>query len=156
MNISFKTAGPEYLKTLVELRIEFVKELHPEISDDTLNKSRKPTEIYFRDLLEKELYTGFLGLSPENDIICTAGLLIYDLPPLESEYCRKIGHILNFYTKPKYRKKGFGTALMEFIKTSSKESGINRLFLNATDMGLGLYQKAGFTDPCCRAMVYDL
>jgi GNAT superfamily N-acetyltransferase len=156
MNITFMKAGIEYLDTLVDLRMEFIKDLHPEISDKEINNTRSSTSGYFTDLLEKELYIGYLGLNSDKDIICTAGLLIYELPPLDSACCRKIGHILNFYTKPEYRKQGCGTKLMEFIKASAKESGINRLFLNATDMGFGLYKKACFTEPGDRAMIYDL
>ncbi len=156
MELFFKKVGEERLNELVDLRAEFVKDLHPEYDDLTMEKVKKSSRNYFKELFDKESYSGYLGFNENNDIVCTAGTLIYFLPPLNSDSFRKIGHILNFYVKPEYRKKGYGAKLMDFVKTEAKNDGINRLVLNATDMGYGLYLKSGFTEPKERYMTFDI
>jgi len=156
MEIELKKVGVEHLKTLVDLRIEFIKDIHPEIDLKLLEKIKKSTLTYFNDLLNNNCYIGFIGINENSEIICTAGLLIYYLPPLNNENHRKIGHVLNFYTKPAYRKKGVGLKLMNFIKDTAKDEKINRLVLNSTQMGFSVYKRAGFIEPEDKAMLIEL
>jgi GNAT superfamily N-acetyltransferase len=157
MEITFKKVGKECLYDLVKLRIEFIHDLHPEYDRETLEKIRNATTSYFTLLFENNSYIGFLGAHSETEeSICSAGLLLYYLPPLNSESPRKIGHVLNFYTRPQYRKNGFGQQLMDFIKVTAKNEGITRLVLNATKMGYELYHKSGFFEPEEKWMVFDV
>lgn len=156
LKLNFIKAGIDYIEILVELRIEFIKDIHPEYNNDLINKIHNSTIKYFKDLFDNNAYIGFLGFTTDNKIACTAGLLIYFLPPLNTASYRKIGHILNFYTKPEYRRKGYGMQLMDFIKVEAKKDGINRLVLNATEMGFSLYKKAGFIESEDKAMILNL
>jgi GNAT superfamily N-acetyltransferase len=153
--IEFKRVGIDYLEILVDLRIEFIKDIHPELDTKLLEKIYKTTLKYFKELFENKAYIGFIGLL-NNEVICTAGLLLYNLPPLTNESYRKIGHVLNFYTKSGYRKKGYGLKLMEYIKKIAMEEKINRLVLNSTQMGFSIYKEAGFIEPEDKAMILEL
>ncbi|GBU28230.1 hypothetical protein R84B8_01788 [Treponema sp. R8-4-B8] len=155
MEIELKKVGIEHLEILVDLRMEFIKDIHPDIELQLLEKIKKATFTYFNDLFNDNSYIGFIGLN-NNEVICTAGLLIYYLPPLENENYRKIGHVLNFYTKPAYRKKGIGSKLMNFIKDTAANEKINRIVLNSTKMGFPIYKKAGFIEPEDKALLIDL
>jgi len=156
MEIELRKVGIEHLEILVDLRIEFIKDIHPEIDFKLLEKIQKVTLSYFNDLLNNNSYIGFIGINNNGEIICTAGLLIYFLPPLNNEKNRKIGHMLNFYTKPAYRKKGIGLKLMNYIKDTAVDEKIDRLVLNSTKMGFSMYKKAGFIEPEDKAMIIDL
>jgi len=156
MEIELKKVGIEHLKILVDLRIEFIKDIHPEIDLKLLEKIKKTTFTYFNELINNNSYIGFMGTNENSENVCTAGLLIYYLPPLNNENYRKIGHVLNFYTKPAYRKKGIGLKLMNFIKNTAKDEKINRLVLNSTKMGFPIYKKAGFIEPEDKAMLIEL
>jgi len=156
MEIEFKKVGIEHLETLVDLRMEFIKDIHPKVDLQLLEKIQKSTLTYFNDLLNNNSYIGFIGINNNGEIICTAGLLIYYLPPLNNENYRKIGRVLNFYTKPAYRRKGIGLKLMKYIKDTAAEEKINRLELNATKMGFSTYKKAGFIEPEDKALLIDL
>ena len=155
MKINFIKTGIEYIETLVDLRMEFIKDIHPEYDNVLIKKIHDSIIKYFKELFNNNTYIGFIGINADNEIICTAGLLIYFLPPLNTGSYRKIGHVLNFYTKPGY-KKGYGMKLMDYIKKVAKEEGINRLVLNATKMGYSLYKKAGFIEPEDKAMILNL
>jgi ribosomal protein S18 acetylase RimI-like enzyme len=154
--MEFKKVGIEYLEILVDLRMEFIKDIHPKIDLQLLEKIRKGTLTYFNDLFKNNAYIGFVGINNNGELICTAGLLIYYLPPLNNENSRKIGHVLNFYTKPAYRKRGIGLKLMNCLKDTAANEKINRLVLNSTKMGFSMYKKAGFLEPEDKAMILDL
>jgi len=156
MEIELKKVGIEHLEILVDLRIEFIKDIHPEIDHQLLDKIQKTTLNYFNDLLNNNSYIGFIGINKNGEVICTAGLIIYYLPPLNNENYRKIGHVLNFYTKPAYRKNGIGLKLMNYLKDTAKSEKINRLVLNSTKMGFSIYKKAGFIEPEDKAMLINL
>lgn len=151
-----KKVGIEYLEVLADLRIEFIKDMHPEYENEFLTELRKATINYFSVTLKKDSYIGFIGENSDGEITCTAGLLIYHLPPLTSSKPRKFGHVLNFYTRPNHRKKGYGRELIEYMKTTARLEGIDRLVLNATKMGYKLYKKASFFEPEDMAMILDL
>ena len=151
-----RKVGIEHLDVLADLRIEFIKDVHPEYENKFLTEIRKATVDYLSELFQNNSYIGFLGEHSDGEITCTAGLLIYYLPPLNSSICRKIGHVLNFYTRPNHRKKGYGLELIKYIKTTARLEGIERLVLNATKMGYKLYKKANFFEPEDIAMILDL
>jgi ribosomal protein S18 acetylase RimI-like enzyme len=156
MEIEFKKVGIEYLEMLVDLRMEFLQDIHPKVDLQLLDKIQKATLTYFNDLFKNNSYIGFIGTNNDGEAVCTAGLLLYYLPPLNNENHRKIGHVLNFYTKPEYRKKGIGLKLMNYLKDIAADEKINRLVLNSTEMGLSMYKKAGFLEPEDKAMILDL
>jgi len=156
MAVVYKKAGIESIDFLTEYRIKFIRDLHPEYSQEALKDIGGATREYFAKNLANNNYMGFFGINEDGRILCTSGMLIYDLPPLKKSGVRKFGHILNFYTIPEFRGKGYGTGLMEFIKKTAAQMNITMLVLNATDMGYDLYKKAGFREKNEPYMVLDL
>jgi GNAT superfamily N-acetyltransferase len=155
MNCEFKKTDIRDIDTLVELRLEFIKDIHPEHDDIHIENIRNGFVEYLKEHIQNNTYLGFLGIAG-GEIVCSAGLLIYDLPPLYSEKPRKTGHVLNCFTKPSYRRRGYGHGLIEFIKVCARDEGISRLYLNATPSGYSLYEKAGFAEPEDKSMFIDL
>ncbi|MCX6138581.1 MAG: GNAT family N-acetyltransferase [Ignavibacteriales bacterium] len=155
MSCSYRKALPSEIETLIDLRVEFLLDIHPDIDDTLRALIRKGTAEYLTARIAEKKYVGYFGIA-EGSIVCSSGMLIHALPPLLSAEGRTIGHILNFFTRTPFRGKGYGYGLMEFIKTAAKEEGVSRLFLNATDMGYPLYAKCGFIEPDNKAMQIDL
>jgi len=114
-----------------------------------------------REQLAAGIYIGFFGVDhdaccmmpittmasvPVDAIACTGALLVYTLPPLHGQVGRKVGHVLNFFTRKAFRKRGYGKGLMECMIAYAKENGFSRLFLNATADGAPLYRKVGYRE----------
>ncbi len=154
--LRIQTARADQLDKLVDMRLDFIRDLHPEYTPNHLDGIRTATKSYLQDLLAHDAYVGFLGFDAAGATVCSAGLLLYSLPPLHAGRPRKIGHVLNFFTQPGHRKRGYGTELIEFMKVWAKDAGLNRLFLNATAMGLPLYAKSGFIEPDDKVMILNL
>lgn len=96
--------------------------------------------------VSKGNYIGYFGYQ-NTDLVCFAGLLMYELPPVFNNFNRKQGYVLSFFTYPKFRNKGYGKELMNFIVNDARETGISELVLKATNEGEPLYRKKGFVEP---------
>lgn len=153
--IEYRETSIEDLDRLVNLRIDFVLDIHPCNDIHEIKEIRRIAQAYFSDLITKNQYIGFIGFVDEKPV-CGAGLLVYILPPLFPSVQRTQGHVLNFFTYPEYRNKGYGKGLMSFIIKKAKEKQISRLYLNATKMGEPLYRTCGFSEPEDRALILNI
>jgi GNAT superfamily N-acetyltransferase len=143
MGFEIHTASEAELEDLVAMRVMFVLEMHPDPDSDSVEKMRRAVHDYFARHIASKRFIGYIG-SDNGQIACSAGILLYDLPPLKGDGIRTQGHLLNFFTIPGQRNKGFGAKLIEYILADGKKRGIDRIVLNATKMGEPLYRKAGF------------
>ena len=59
----------------------------------------------------------------------------------------KRGHLYQMWVSPSYRKKGIGTALVDFVKSWAADKGMEALLLSVTTINaeaISLYQSTGF------------
>ena len=52
--------------------------------------------------------------------------------------------IVNVYTEPEWRRRGYARQLLETIVAWCRERGVNSVVLHASDDGRALYEKLGF------------
>lgn len=142
MNLELLAAFEEEIDALAEMRVRFILDLHPDYAPRA-EEIRRAILVYLREHLAQKRYIGYLGRS-DGQLVCSAGLLLYDLPPLHPEQTRRVGHVLNFFTAPEFRRQGVGRRLVEFIVADAKARGLDRLALNATEQGEPLYRQTGF------------
>lgn len=152
--LKFKITDKSDLEAIVDMRVRFLIDMHPTNDKKLIESAYIENKKYLEEMIKQELYIGYLG-SINIHNVCCGGLLLYKLPPLINKFNRLQGHVLNIYTIPEYRNQGIGLQLIEYIKTNAKETGINRLFLNSTVMGEGLYKKCGFKEPEEKAMIME-
>jgi len=145
MDCEIRIATVRDIELLVDLRIRFVLDLHPEYGEDLVRELTAATKRYIETHFAQGRYVGFIG-EVRGEAACTASLLLYDYPPLYSGDYRKIGHVLNFFTVKKFRRNGFGIKMMDFIKDYAKRNAFHKLNLSATEDGYALYKKCGFAD----------
>jgi GNAT superfamily N-acetyltransferase len=154
VSCKFRIANRNEIDKLLEMRLEFVKSVHPEYDSQKMDELSAASLKYIKEHIDKNMYAGFFG-EVDKTIVCSTSLLIYHYPPLFSSQYRKIGHLLNFYTREEHRHRGYGLALMEYVKQYAKSIGIYKLDLSATVSGYSLYQKCGFTD-AVRIMEFEV
>ena len=58
----------------------------------------------------------------------------------------KTGTVLNVYTKPEYRKKGYAKKIMNMMLEDAKAENVSIIELKATEDGYSLYRSVGFED----------
>lgn len=87
-----------------------------------------------------EMYIGYL-----EDIPVVTGILVTHA---------NVAGIYYVATIPQQRKKGFGTAMMQFLLNRAKEKGYFISVLQASHQGLSLYEQLGFKG-CCQFLEYE-
>ena len=58
----------------------------------------------------------------------------------------RTGTVLNVYTKPRCRHKGYATAIMKTLLQDAVELNLSFVDLESTEAGYDLYKSIGFTD----------
>ena len=149
MAISYRLS--EDLELLTDLRMAYIRQDRPGLDQDALEAVRRGVRDFIRQAQSAGSYLGFIG-EIEGQAVCSASLLIYDLPPLDSAAPRRIGHVLNFFTFKEHRRKGYGKGLLDFMIRAAKDRGFDRLTLNATPEGYPLYVKCGFGESAYKAL----
>lgn len=69
-----------------------------------------------------------------------------DLKLIESLLPGRRGIVLNVYTKPEYRKKGYAKKIMNMMLEDAKAENVSIIELKATEDGYSLYRSVGFED----------
>ncbi len=133
------------IDSLVELRIELLKESINNIGNYDWDKySQKLKEFYSEGLSNKK----FIAYLVEEDkyIVATCMMYFYNITPLLYNLDGKMALLTDMYTMPKYRNRGYGMSLLKSIMGHAKELGYVKVTLNATDSGRKVYERYGFKD----------
>ncbi|HUW48529.1 MAG TPA: GNAT family N-acetyltransferase [Patescibacteria group bacterium] len=151
---SFEKAGIRYrratindVETLVNFRIRFLNELdnHPE--NEKTQMLRNSLKQYFSESIPSNCFVGWLA-ECEGKIVGTSGMVVWQMPGryggLEEG---RLGYILNMYTVPEARRRGVCTRLLDELMKEARKLGLKYLQLHASEDGVGIYKRAGFTCP---------
>lgn len=99
---------------------------------------------WLREQLEHGHYIGWF-VEEEGQIAAGAGLWLIDWQPTPRARNPLRGYVLNVYTEPGFRYRGYARRLMTLIIDYAREHHIETLVLHASDMGEALYKSLGFT-----------
>lgn len=137
-------ASDKEVDELVELRLAYLQEDLGEISESDLQNLKEALPQYFREHLNQDLFA-YIAREKEELFAC-AFLLIVEKPMSPMFITGRTGTVLNVYTKPEYRKKGYAKQLMNALLDDAKAKELSVVELKATEDGYHLYQSVGFED----------
>ena len=140
----FDKATKKDIGVLTDLRIAYLNEDLGVISDENLELMKSTLPSYYTKHLNKDLMV-YVERDGE-DIVSCAFLLIVEKPMSPSFITGKTGTVLNVYTKPDYRKKGYAKKLITTMLEDAKAEGMSIIELKATEDGYSLYKSVGFED----------
>ena len=142
MNV--ERAGVDDIDALVKLRLDYLCEDHGSLSEDDRTVIRRDLPGYFQAHLEKDLFV--YVIREGHAIVSCAFLLIIEKPMSPSFINGKTGTVLNVYTCPSARRKGYAVAVMRTMISDAKEKNLSVIELKSTEDGYRLYRSVGFTD----------
>ena len=142
MNV--EKAGVDDIDVLVKLRLDYLCEDHGSLSEDDLTVIRRDLPGYFQAHLDKDLFV--YAIREDHAIVSCAFLLIIEKPMSPSFINGKTGIVLNVYTCPSARRKGYAGAVMRTMISDAKEKNLSVIELKSTEDGYRLYRSVGFTD----------
>ncbi|MBQ8800591.1 MAG: GNAT family N-acetyltransferase [Lachnospiraceae bacterium] len=137
-------ASEREIDSLVELRLAYLKEDFGTISEQDIQSLREMLPQYFREHLNQDIFV-YVAKEAEEIVAC-AFLLVIEKPMSPTFLNGKTGTVLNVYTKPEYRKRGYAKQLMTMLLEDAKEKELCVVELKATDAGYHVYQSVGFED----------
>ena len=138
MSVSVRRATTEDIDVLIDLREAFVSEF----SDDETH--RKSLVEYLQRALSLDSFLSWLVLV-DGRVVATSGMVVYErMMRSKGAGVGLEGYVLNVYTYPEHRRRGYGRLAMEALLECARERRI-RLTLLATDDGRPMYESLGFT-----------
>ena len=143
--IEYRKANVDDIEAISRIRVEFLSEVN--YIDDEIERDKLFENIkrYMMKMIPNKEFVSWLAID-NNKIIGISGVSFYEYPPNQKCLNGKVAYISNMYTYPEHRKRGIASKLFELTVEEAKERGCNKISLNTTDMGRGLYEKFGFTD----------
>ena len=129
---------------LVNLRIEYLKEDNGFLDESEKEVITKSLPDYFIRHIDRDLYCYIIrdGIN----IAACAFLLLIEKPMSPAFINGKTGTVLNVYTSPSYRHKGYAREIMGELIADAKKMGLSRIELKSTEPGYSLYLSLGFKD----------
>ena len=140
--MKFEKATIKDINMLTDLRLAYLQEDLGVITDKELIQESLPG--YYEKHLNKDLMV-YVARDDE-DIVACAFLLIVEKPMSPSFITEKTGTVLNVYTKPEYRNKGYAKKLMTMMLEDATAQDVSVIELKSTEDGYLLYKSVGFED----------
>ena len=129
---------------LVRARIDYLTEDHGALDERDATAIRKQLPGYFAAHLNRDLFCHVIR--DGETIVSCAFLLVVEKPMSPSFLNGRTGTVLNVYTQPAYRRRGYARAVMEALLDDARAMGLCVVGLKATDDGYPLYRSVGFED----------
>ena len=129
---------------LVQLRLAYLTEVFGSLSVSDVSEIRSRLPGWLEKHLNNDLFV--FTVREEDVIVSCAFLLVIEKPMSPSFINGKTGTVLNVYTCPEYRRRGYGKAVMTALVKEAEEMELCSVDLKATEDGYSLYKAVGFTD----------
>lgn len=139
-----ETAKITDIAQLTELRLAYLKEDYGKLSEDDIKKIRQDLPDYFKKNLNQNIFCYLIRDNEE--IVACAFLLVIEKPISPAFITGRIGTVLNVYTNPVYRHKGYAKKIMDKLLLDAVEKNLSVVELKSTEDGYHLYKSIGFTD----------
>ena len=130
------------IASLVALRLEYLRADYSVLPKEVEQVLRAQLPLYFSRHLGQDCHV-YLAEEHQSAVSC-AFLIVLEKPANPTFPTGKVGTVMNVYTRPVYRRRGFACALLERLISDARKMDLSYLELKATEQGLHLYQRLGF------------
>lgn len=150
-NVIVRPAEKKDIPALAEIRVRFLHDMQYAVDDETCFTQT----VHFLEEGFGSLVFGVLAEDTRG--VLAAGLLLIQKRPYHPLAPKGwAGEIINMYTDPDARGQGLGGQILDVLIFKARELGVDKLFLNASEAGLHLYQSRGFVEKKPRHPMMEL
>lgn len=142
--MAVENANIEDAVLLTELRLAYLKEDYGQLSEEEIGIIRRDLPDYFKKNLNQNLFCYLMR--EKEEIASCAFLLVVEKPISPAFITGRTGTVLNVYTKPQYRHRGYAKEVMKKLLSEAVEKELSVVELKSTEDGYRLYQSVGFED----------
>lgn len=136
-------ATEEDLALLSALRGEVLRAANLFPPDKDMSGAVERARDYYRTALAEGRHMVWLMLDG-GTVAGVGDVCFYTVMPSWDNPTGRKAYIMNMYTAPAYRRRGIGAATLDRLVCAAREQGVDRIALEATDMGRKLYTYYGF------------
>ncbi len=149
--IIYRYAGFADIEVLIDYRIRFLQEIGQEYNPKLDIELRSSLQKYFTSNIKAKTFVAviveILGCP-----VGFGGMVIRSQPGNFQIPQGRTGYVLNLYTVHEHRRKGIGKEILRLLLEVGKKLNLDRIDLDATEVGEPLYRKVGFTEPYYKAL----
>ena len=143
MQYHLRLAIPEDATIIARLRIDLLLATGELQESSDLSAFELRTTQYLIDAITNDAYIGWVAKSGEK-IVGMGGVNVFRRLPSPANLTGEEWYLLNMYTLPAYRGLAIGLAITQAAITHAETLGVRRIWLDTTDVGRSVYEKAGF------------
>lgn len=144
MMMHLRMAASADLEDLVKIRFAYFEAENFSISPAQREQLTAQLGPYFETHLNRDF---FAALAEDDGTIAASAFLAVAEKPANPKFpTGKTGTVLNVFTYPAYRRRGYATAAMKALMDVAKQQDLSYIELSASRSGKPLYQKLGFEE----------
>lgn len=136
------------IDTLVKMRLDYLLEDNGSLSESDVVAIKRDLPDYYKAHINNDLF--IFVVREEQSIVSCAFLLVIDKPMSPAFITGKTGTVLNVYTCPANRHRGYAKMIMETLLAEAKKLQLSVVDLKSTEDGYHLYESVGFADDCSK------
>lgn len=139
-----RQAGLEELDRILDWRMEVLSCVFSEPEEEIRSKHYETNRQYFASHLEADKLVFLFTEEDGQPVGCAAACLQEEMPSPDNP-SGKNAYIMNVYVRQQERGEGLATELIQELITILQERGVEKIYLETTEMGRRLYADCGFT-----------
>ena len=144
MEAQIRMAQTTDIENLIRLRFAYFQEENWEVTAEQRALLENNLRQYFTTNIGTDFFAAFVEMNGQ--IVATAFLAIAAMPANLSFLTGKTGTILNVFTLPEQRRKGYATQALQLLIAQAQREDLSYIELSASAMGKPLYEKLGFRE----------
>ena len=143
MGLRYHKATLKDLDLLVHTRVQVLLAANglPEETDMTAVETA--SRDYYRAALSDGSHAAWLVFDGDT-WIGAGGVSFYQIMPTYHNPSGRKAYLMNIYTRPDYRRQGIARHMVDLLVGEARERGVTAISLEATAMGMPLYESYGF------------
>ena len=143
MEPHFYKATLEDLDLLVRTRIQVLLAANRLLEDTDMSAVEQASRDYYTAALADGSHAAWLVFDGDT-WIGAGGVSFYRVMPTYHNPSGRKAYLMNIYTHPDYRRRGLGRRMAELLVEEARKRGVTAISLDATAMGMPLYESMGF------------
>ena len=144
--IKIRRVEPSDIAGMVSARMDYLTEMQGERADAYQTELRQRLMVFFTEAISQGSFFA-LQAEKEGEIVSYGGMILKKIPGDFNRSTYLVGEILNMYTPPEHRRKGYSSTILKELLKEAKKLGVSKVALHCSKAGEPLYRKHGFADP---------
>ena len=144
--LTIRRVGVEDIAGMTTARINYLTEMQGDMPELYKQELQQKLQLFFEQSMRESTFFAFLA-EVEGREVSWGAMILKKIPGDFNQSSYLEGDILNMYTLPTYRRKGFSSRILERLLSEAKTMGVSKVALHCSKDGEPLYRKYGFADP---------